>query len=266
MNRKDTSKYRHQELIRHISYLESKNKHEISSFHYFVFIYDRLDFEKLPPKVRSSVEVLEKATADCTGFLLNICLSYGSRAEIVMACNAAIVEKQKQQEMIQQEKKQRENFELVGMEPKESPGIISKKSHHISCKSSSRKATVDINPYDSLSEESNAVTVAETDRDDDDSFESVQGENFSSQQQQINRDNLDRNIKEDISRSHCWCQDSKSYCEGSPQPLLRSISGSSGDQTKFMIDEQILSRHMCTDSIPGTSKLGIIIKNMKYYF
>jgi hypothetical protein len=32
-----------------------------------------------------------------TGFLVNICLSYGSRAEIVMACNAAIAEKQKQQ-------------------------------------------------------------------------------------------------------------------------------------------------------------------------
>jgi undecaprenyl pyrophosphate synthase len=41
--------------------------------------YIHIDFEKLPPKVRSSVEQLEKATAECTGFLVNICLSYGSR-------------------------------------------------------------------------------------------------------------------------------------------------------------------------------------------
>ena len=53
------------------------------------------DFEKLPVKVQDSIEVLERATAHCTGLLVNICLSYGSRAEILRACNAAVSEKHK---------------------------------------------------------------------------------------------------------------------------------------------------------------------------
>ena len=53
------------------------------------------DFEKLPMKVQDSIEVLERATAHCTGLLVNICLSYGSRAEILRACNAAVSEKLK---------------------------------------------------------------------------------------------------------------------------------------------------------------------------
>ena len=51
------------------------------------------DFEKLPAKVQDSIEILEQATSQCTGLLVNICLSYGSRAEILRACNAVIAEK-----------------------------------------------------------------------------------------------------------------------------------------------------------------------------
>ena len=51
------------------------------------------DFEKLPEKVQDSIEILEQATSQCTGLLVNICLSYGSRAEILRACNAVIAEK-----------------------------------------------------------------------------------------------------------------------------------------------------------------------------
>jgi Putative undecaprenyl diphosphate synthase len=57
-----------------------------------------IDFERLPEKVRNSVFALERATADCSGMLVNICLSYGARAEILKACNA-IVKKQLQSQM-----------------------------------------------------------------------------------------------------------------------------------------------------------------------
>lgn len=45
-----------------------------------------VDAAKLPLQVRRSIEVLEKTTASCTGFLMNLCISYGSRAEIVNVC------------------------------------------------------------------------------------------------------------------------------------------------------------------------------------
>jgi undecaprenyl diphosphate synthase len=37
------------------------------------------DFARLPAAVQRSVESLVSATSDCSGFLLNICLSYGGR-------------------------------------------------------------------------------------------------------------------------------------------------------------------------------------------
>lgn len=43
------------------------------------------EFSKLPPKVQLTVKELEEKTANCTGFTLNICLSYGGRQEIVNA-------------------------------------------------------------------------------------------------------------------------------------------------------------------------------------
>jgi undecaprenyl diphosphate synthase len=44
------------------------------------------DHEHLPLKVQKSVKELQDATASCTGFIVNICLSYGSRGEILDSC------------------------------------------------------------------------------------------------------------------------------------------------------------------------------------
>ncbi len=46
------------------------------------------DKDKLPPKVLQSITDLETETSCCTGFQMNICLSYGSRSEIVNACKS----------------------------------------------------------------------------------------------------------------------------------------------------------------------------------
>lgn len=46
------------------------------------------EFDKLPLKVQQSVEDLQSATNACTGFILNICLSYGSRGDIVLGCRS----------------------------------------------------------------------------------------------------------------------------------------------------------------------------------
>jgi undecaprenyl diphosphate synthase len=53
----------------------------------FVFnLFWFLDLSRLPRQAQNSVADLETATASCTGFQLNICLSYGSRQEIIDAC------------------------------------------------------------------------------------------------------------------------------------------------------------------------------------
>lgn len=44
------------------------------------------DDGKLPPRVKSAIDELQNATNLCTGFTVNICLSYGSRGEITQAC------------------------------------------------------------------------------------------------------------------------------------------------------------------------------------
>lgn len=49
-------------------------------------IFPLIDFEKLPPNIQSRVHELEDATKNCTRFLVNICLSYGGRADITTAC------------------------------------------------------------------------------------------------------------------------------------------------------------------------------------
>ena len=49
-----------------------------------------IDFSKLPSSVQVAVLDLEASTAHCKSFNFNICLSYGSRAEIVGACNEII--------------------------------------------------------------------------------------------------------------------------------------------------------------------------------
>ena len=45
-----------------------------------------IDLDRLPEKVRRAISDLETATSGCTGFQMNICLSYGSRQEIVEVC------------------------------------------------------------------------------------------------------------------------------------------------------------------------------------
>lgn len=44
------------------------------------------DFDRLPANVITAIHELETATKQCNGFHMNICLSYGGRAEIVNAC------------------------------------------------------------------------------------------------------------------------------------------------------------------------------------
>lgn len=48
------------------------------------------DYNRLPYRVMRSVENLEEATKDCDGLLLNVCLSYGARAEISAACSSIV--------------------------------------------------------------------------------------------------------------------------------------------------------------------------------
>jgi len=45
-----------------------------------------IEFDKLSPKVQLSIQELIGATKHCKKFVLNICLSYGSRQEIIQAC------------------------------------------------------------------------------------------------------------------------------------------------------------------------------------
>lgn len=52
------------------------------------------DREKLPPKVQKSILELENSTAHCDGFIVNICLSYGGRGDIVQACQRLATEVQ----------------------------------------------------------------------------------------------------------------------------------------------------------------------------
>ena len=48
------------------------------------------DYNRLPQRVIRSVENLEEATKYCDGLLLNVCLSYGARAEITAACSSLV--------------------------------------------------------------------------------------------------------------------------------------------------------------------------------
>jgi len=50
------------------------------------------DLDRMPAQVKESIRGLQEATKDCTGFIVNICLSYGSRAELVQACKNIAIE------------------------------------------------------------------------------------------------------------------------------------------------------------------------------
>lgn len=232
----------------------------ILTHHYFIYI----DFEKLPPKVRSSVEQLEKATAECTGFLVNICLSYGSRAEIVMACNAAIAENQKQQNIdhgIQESSMNlmQSNYKKCG---KDVVKNCKKSCKNDKVKGDENEDIKDGEAYDSLSEESNAFTIDATDIDDD-SFDSVQ--EVDSESLMIDRNVSTENNRSDsnlneIDRENCQCQGSSSISNiGSIHQAISDLDINNSCMTKnipkndrksFTIDEDTLSRHMCTVDIP----------------
>jgi undecaprenyl diphosphate synthase len=48
------------------------------------------DESQLPDHVKESIDELESSTSHCDGFVFNICLSYGGRADIVNACQKAV--------------------------------------------------------------------------------------------------------------------------------------------------------------------------------
>jgi len=52
----------------------------------FSLIMLGIDLQRLPVQVRDAVDALQTATEKCTSFRLNVCISYGARAEIVNAC------------------------------------------------------------------------------------------------------------------------------------------------------------------------------------
>ena len=47
-------------------------------------------FLQIPERVRKGIKRLEDGTAHCREFRLNICLSYGSRGEIINACQSIV--------------------------------------------------------------------------------------------------------------------------------------------------------------------------------
>ena len=50
------------------------------------------DQAQLPSHVKESIEDLESSTKHCDGFVFNICLSYGGRADIVQACQTVALD------------------------------------------------------------------------------------------------------------------------------------------------------------------------------
>jgi undecaprenyl pyrophosphate synthase len=59
----------------------------LREYNYFIFLFTfSADIEKLPPKVRMSIQDLQTKTTHCSKFTLNLCLSYGGRRDLVIAC------------------------------------------------------------------------------------------------------------------------------------------------------------------------------------
>lgn len=209
------------------------------------------DFEKLPPKVRSAVIELEKATSKCTGFLVNICLSYGSRAEIVMACNSAIAEKHQHQA----DKMRREHL------------IISKDGELSS-------STEDILGSDSCQASSSPVFSDNSDCTSAPSFDDVTdpdcstaatdtfiGSTWNSLEDKQSSSNYgEETIREKQDRVGRSCS-SSGASGNSDHTSVESKDMSSDEALKtntsqsysysLQLDEGTLSRHMCTANIPG---------------
>lgn len=217
------------------------------------------DFQKLPPKVRSAVRELEKETAQCTGFLLNICLSYGSRAEIVMACNSAVAEKyeREQSRLLREHTSSSEVAATVKSNAKEAKCIRSE----FSVPSTTALSTIGEESYcvsspsvDCTSSSSAAETIGleqtlETSYSDDNN-EIIGIEDHVRKRTSAKMDNC--------SSSSCSSSSSRgrilSTCS-EPLPDIKSMESRDAYRTKSVkfleLDDEILSRHMCTAQIPG---------------
>jgi hypothetical protein len=127
----------------------------------------------------------------------------------------------------------------------------------------------DYEPYDSISEESNTITMDATDIDDD-SFDSVQGVDSEPQITRIKNVSMENvrsnSTDSDVDRCcNCRCQAAGSSSSGGsiyqaisdPDMLNTGMKKNihSSGQKSFIIDEETLSRHMCTVNIPDPDVL-----------
>lgn len=233
-----------------------------------------VDFEKLPPKVQSAVAELERSTAECTGFLVNICLSYGSRAEIVMACNSAIDEGERERER----RSKRGITEQPGCTSESMlDGELSDAQHLNGAINQNRsivkgctcRNTIDLHDTGELNA-SDHVHVAAVDSDvtgcnnKDKKSNSRNGKDLDSK-----LDLCDRNHHMNGSGNDSWGFSTNSGNSSSSSSVKNSrhqstsspcSSGGMDDESKdtllpksssFQLDEATLSRHMCTAGIPG---------------
>lgn len=203
-------------------------------FHLNNLLLTSTDFEKLPAKVRTSVIELERATAECTGFLVNICLSYGSRAEIIMACNSAIAEKQ-------QQRKIKLSGQLESLEPTASP-IFSEVSDVTAVPMFDDTASLD-------------SSMAGTD-----SYERLelrpQSDKRLREPSRGTESAIDNEKCHSSSSSCCRAVGSSSDFSVDSRHLSADRSSCSEELPSLSLDEETLSRHMCTANNPGESCLS----------
>jgi Putative undecaprenyl diphosphate synthase len=255
------SEFSPQVVHKHFRFTDLLEQQLTSKLYFLLFT----DFQKLPPKVRSAVRELEKETAQCTGFLVNICLSYGSRAEIVMACNAAVAEKYE----IEQCRINREHMSSIG-------GVEIAKCKAKKVKSGVRESSstsTTLSP--SVGEENVCASSPPAD--------CSQGPNSSSTikalglepKREKNYDDVNSEFTEienhigttDPGERGC-SSSSSSSSSGSRGGDLGPGSELSSDcksskfcdahqktSVKFLeLDDEVLSRHMCTAHIPGNER------------
>lgn len=222
------------------------------------------DFQKLPPKVRSAVRELEKETALCTGFLVNICLSYGSRAEIVMACNSAVAEKyeREQSRLIQEHASSSEVAATVKSNPKKaecirsepsvpSPTALSTIGEESYCVSS---PSVDCTSSSSATETIGLEQTLETSYSDDNN-ETIGIEDHVRKRIGAKMNNSSSSSSRSSSSSSSSSRGRILSTCSEPLPDIKSMESCDAHRTtsvKFLeLDDEILSRHMCTAQIPG---------------
>jgi hypothetical protein len=195
---------------------------------------------------------------------VNICLSYGSRAEIVMACNAAVAEKYE----IEQCRINREHMSSIG-------GVEIAK-----CKA--KKIKCGVREASSTSTTSSTSVGEENDCAASPPADCTQGPNSSSTIEalglEVNREDNHDDVNSEFTEieNHIGttdpgergCSSSSSSSSSSrggdlgPGSELSSVCKSSKfcdahqkTCVKFLeLDDEILSRHMCTAHIPGNER------------